>query len=337
MRRSLLALALLAGCSPDSKGSLELHVFNWGDYFAADTISNFEKETGCKVKVDEITSSEQLRSKLSRPPSGYDVAIVNDEILPGFIAQGLVEKLDLSKIPNLKNIQAKFRGLSFDPRNERSVPYMWGTTGLAYNKEKVTPAPDSWAALWDPKLAGKQTLLGDPREVFAAALWVTGGSPTALTPDAIDKAAAKLKELKPKAWTSTPKEQLGKGEALLSQSFNGDAVQAAKDGPVAFVIPKEGGTLWIDNLCIARGAKNVDLAHRFIDYILRPEVSAAITNEVFFAGPNEPAQKLVKKEVLENPMVYPSEADLKRCAFLAEPPADLKKKLLEAWAQVRGQ
>jgi spermidine/putrescine transport system substrate-binding protein len=334
MRRILLALLAFAGCS---KPQPELYVFNWADYFADDTIAAFEKEFGCKVKVDDITSAEALRAKLQLVPSGYDVVFVNDELMPAAVAGGWLEKLDLAKLPNLKNIAPKFRNLGFDPKNEHSVPYMWGTTGIAYNKEKLSPAPESWTALWDAKLANRVTMLGDPREVFAAAMWAEGLSPLQPTLETVEKAAKKLMERKPLAYNSAPKEMLGSGDAWLSQCFNGDAVQAADKAPIGYVIPKEGGTLWLDNLCVAKGARNPDLAHKFIDYILRPEVSAAISNKVFYANPNAEAEKLISKEVRENPFVYPPEADLKRCAFLSDPPPDVKKKLQDLWAKVRGQ
>ena len=334
MKRILLAALALAGCS---KPQPELYVFNWADYFADDTLANFEKEFGCKVKVDDITSTEALRAKLQLVPSGYDVVFVSDELMPACIANGWLEKLDAAKLPNLKNIAPKFRNLEFDPKNDHSVPYMWGTTGIAYNKEKVSPAPDSWAALWDPKLANRVTMLGDPREVFAAAMWVEDASPLKPTLESVEKAAKRLMERKPLAYNSAPKEMLGSGDAWLSQCFNGDAVQAADKGPIGYVIPKEGGTLWLDNLVIAKGAKSPDLAHQFIDYILRPEVSAAISNKVFYANPNAEAEKLIQKDVLENPLVYPAEADLKRCSWLVDPAPDVKKKLQDLWAKVRAQ
>ncbi len=334
MKGLLLALLAFAGCS---KPEPELYVFNWADYFADDTLSGFEKEFGCKVKVDDITSTEALRAKLQLVPSGYDIVFVSDELVPTCIEKGWLERLDPAKLPNLKNIAPRFRNLGFDPKNEYSVPYMWGTTGIAYNKEKVAPAPDSWAALWDPKFANHVTMLQDPREAFAAAMWVEGISPLRPTMESVERAARKLMERKPLAYNSAPKEMLGSGDAWISQCFNGDAVQAADKAPIGYVIPKEGGTIWLDSLCIPKGARNPDLAHKFIDYILRPEVSAAISNKVFYANPNAEAEKLISKDVRENPFVYPPEADLKRCAFLADPAPDVKKKLQDLWAKVRAQ
>ena len=339
MNRILLAALLFAaGCSPAKP---ELHVFNWADYFGPDTVKTFEKEFHCTVVLDYFESSEKLRAKLEGGRSGFDVVFPSNEVMRGFVAKGLIEKIDLEKIPNVKNIASKFRGLDYDPKNEYSVPYMWGTTGIAYNKKKVSPAPTSWTDLWDPKVEGHVTILDDPREAFAAAIWVEGGPALAPTGEAIDRAMKKLIAAKVKAFDGQPKLRLIKGEAWIAQCYSGDALQAAgakeRDGDIGFVIPKEGGTIWVDNLCIPKGAPNRELAHQFIDYLLRADVSAAIANEVQYANPNEAAQKLIKKEVLEDPIANPSEKELQRCAILKDIPPDVKKKLDDAWSQVKGR
>jgi spermidine/putrescine transport system substrate-binding protein len=338
MKRLALALLILSGCSEKKP---ELHVFNWADYFAPDTVKNFEKEFGCRVVLDYFESSEKLRAKLEGGQSGFDVVFPSNEVMRLFVAKGLVEKIDLAKVPNFKNIAARFRGLDYDPKNEYSVPYMWGTTGIAYNKTKVQPAPQSWAALWDPKMEGHVTLLDDPREAFAAAIWVEGGPALAPTEETIEKAKKKLIAAKVKAFDGQPKLRLIKGEAWIAHCYSGDALQAAaakeRSGDIGYVIPKEGGTIWVDNVCIPKAAPNRELAHKFIDYLLRPDVSAAISNEVAYANPNEAAQTLIKKEVLEDPVANPSEEELKRCSLLKDLPPAVKKKLDDAWAEVKGK
>lgn len=338
MKRFAVALMVLSGCSD---GRPELHVFNWADYFAPDTAKNFEKEAGCRVVLDYFESAESLRARLGGGRSGFDVVFPSDEVMRAFIAKGLIEKLDPAKLPNLKNLAPKFRGLDYDPKNEYSVPYMWGTTGIAFNKTKINPPPDSWAALWDEKVAGHVTLLDDPREAFAAAMWAEGGSPLSPDEGSVEKAKKKLIRAKVKAYDGQPKVRLIKGEAWIAQCYSGDALQAAaeksRSADIGYVIPKEGGTIWVDNLCIPRGAPNRELAHQFIDYILRPDVSAAISNAVGYANPNEAALKLVGKEVLEDPVANPSTEVLKRCSLLKELEPELKKKLDDAWAQVKGQ
>jgi spermidine/putrescine transport system substrate-binding protein len=318
-------------------------VFNWADYFGPETIKNFEKEFDCRVVPDYFESAETLRARLDGGNSGFDVVFPSDEVMRTFIAKRLLEPLDLGRIPNVKNLSAKFRGLEYDPKNEYSVPYMWGTTGIAYNKSKVHPAPDSWAALWDPKYAGNVTILDDAREAFAAAIWADGGSAIELSGDLIEKGRKKLASAKVRAFDGQPKLRLIKGEAWIAQCYSGDALQAAgadakeRSGDIGYVIPKEGGTIWVDNICIPKGAPNKGLAHKFIDYLLRPDVSAAISNEVSYANPNEAAQGLIHKEILENRAANPSEDELKRCSLLKELDPQIKRKLDDAWAQVKGR
>ncbi len=337
MRRAILAAAVLAGCGPSAP---ELHVLTWSDYFAKDTIRGFEREAGCRVVLDYMESSETLRVKLAGGRSGYDVVFPSDEVVPILIAQGALERLDRAAIPNVKNLHPKFTDLPHDPDNAYSVPYMWGTTGIAYLKDKVAPAPDSWEALWYPKLVGQMTMLDDGREVFAAAMRLTGADLRyAPSLEAVEKAKKKLLERKPKAYNSSPKEMLINGDCWIAQSYSGDALQASAElgGKVVYVVPKEGGTLWFDNLCIAKGAPQPGLAHRFIDYLLRPEVSAAITNETRFANPNEAAWKHVRRELLDDPLVFPPAEVLARCATLPVLPPGIRKALEAAWAEVKAR
>jgi spermidine/putrescine-binding protein len=338
MWAGLLAAALGAGGCQTGKGPT-LHVLTWPNYFAQNTQADFEKEFGCRVKIDFVENSEDYRTKLAGGKSGFDVVVPSDEVVADLVARGLLEKLDREKLPNLGNIAPAYRGLPYDPKNDYSVPYMWGTTGIAYNTDKVKPAPDSWGALFDPKWANRVTLLNDKREVFAAALRLDGAGPGSVSGAALKTAAQRFQSWKPQAYESDPKEKLMNGDAWLSQCYNGDALQAASGsaGKIAFVIPKEGGSLWLDNLAIAKGAPQLDRAHQFIDYLLRPEVSAAISNERFFGNPNRSALKLIKKEVLENRVAFPSAEDQKRLALLPALPAELKAELDASWAALRGR
>jgi spermidine/putrescine transport system substrate-binding protein len=332
MNRLLALTLVLAGCGPAEP---ELKLLTWPDYFAESTIPAFEKEFRCKVRIDYLDNSETLRTKLEGGASGYDVVMPSDEVVPALASRGLLEKLDPAKLPNLKNLAARWRGLPYDPKGELSVPYAFGSTGLAYRKDLLPAAPDSWAALWDPKLAGAVSMLDDGREAVWASMRLDGApAPTA---DAIAKAAKRFEGWKPRAWNSGPKELLVNGDVKLAQAYSGDALQAAadSDGKVAFVIPKEGGTLWFDNLCIAKGAAQRELAHAFIDYLLRPEVSAALTNERRFGNPNEAARAKIAKELQENRLVFPADDDLKRLAPLPPLGPDVKKALDAAWAGIR--
>ncbi|HYE99386.1 MAG TPA: spermidine/putrescine ABC transporter substrate-binding protein, partial [Planctomycetota bacterium] len=328
MKRVLLALACLAGCGD---GRPSLHVLAWPDYFAPDTIARFEKETGAKVVVDYIDSSETLRAKIAGGKSGYDVVFSSDEAVPSLVAAGLLDRLD--PLPGRKHIAPEFRGLAYDPEGAYTVPYMFGTTGLAWRKDAISPAPDSWAALWTH--SKKATLLADGREVIAAAMRLDGSS--ALTAETVAKAGKRFHGWKPLAWQSAPKDMLVNGDAHIAQCYSGDALQAAEatGGKVGFVIPKEGGTLWVDNLCIPKGAPQRALAHRFIDYLLRPDVSSAITKATRFGNPNAAARALLPLELLGNPLVFPPPDVRARLTDLPPLTPELKKVVDAAWASIQ--
>lgn len=338
MRRWLfLALAWGAGCRPPAP---ELHVLTWPDYFAPGTIAGFERENGCRVVLDYIESSESLQAKLEGGRSGYDVVFPSDEVVPLLAAGGMLERLDRARLPNLRNLDPRFLGLPCDPGNEHAVPYMWGTTGIAYLKDRIDPAPDSWAALWDPRYVPRLSMLDDAREAFAAAMRAVGADPRAVPgPDEIARAKAKLLERKPRAYDSSPRALLVNGDCWIAQCYSGDALQASEElgGRVGYVIPREGGTLWVDHLAVARGAQHFELAHRFIDYLLRPEVAAAITNATRFPNPNASARRFVRREVLEDPRVYPPDEVWRRCAPLPALPPDIRKVLHAAWAEVKAR
>lgn len=326
MKRLIALVLALAGCGPAEP---ELKLLAWPDYFAESTIPGFEKEFRCRVKVDYIENSETIRTKLEGGASGYDVVMPSDEVLPALVSRGLVERLDPAKLPNLKNLDARWKDTS------HGVPYATGSTGLAWRTDLLPTAPESWSALWDPKLRGAVSMLDDAREALSASMRLDG--PLAPSPGSIAEGAKRFAGWKPRAWNSSPKDLLVNGDVKLAQCYSGDALQAGADsaGKVAFAIPKEGGTLWYDNLCVAKGSARRELAHAFIDYLLRAEVSAAITNERGFGNPNEAARSKISKELLENPLVFPAGEVLRRLSPLPPLSPELKKTLDAAWAEIR--
>ncbi len=331
MKKLLATLFVLIGCS--GAPTPELHLLIWAEYLDDGLVKGFEKEFNCRVVVDNFDSGEALRAKIEKPPSGFDVVVPSDEVLPGFIAEGLLEKLDMARLPNFKNIDERFKGMPFDPRNEYSVPFHWGLTGIAYDSKG--PKPDSWAAIFE---AANGTILDDPRDVFAAALRLDGVELSGATAGQLDKAKARIAAAKPKAWNSQPQTMLIKGDVSIAMMYSGDAAQAAAErAGIAFVIPKEGGTLWFDNLAIAKGSKQAGLAHQFIDYLMRADVAAANTNFKKYPSPNEAAKPKIDKAILENPTIYPPEDILKRCKPLGDMKPEMRKKLLEAWGEIKSR
>jgi spermidine/putrescine-binding protein len=332
---ALLVAAALAGCS---RASETLHVFNWDDYFAPDTLSRFEREAGCRVTLDTYESGQDLLAKLVAGGEGYDVCFPSDEILPALLDKGLLLELDLGRIPNAKHLSPERLGLPFDPTNAYTLPYFWGTTGIAYNREKVNSAPASWNDLWNEAHGRRVSILDDAREAIGAALRADGRSANEADPAALRQAQERLLRQKPLllGYDSAPKERLISGEVWIAQCFSGDAIQARSAGAaIDYVVPREGASLWIDSMAIPKGARRADLAHRFIDYLLRPDVSAAIADHVGYANPNDAARALTRKEILEDPIVYPPPAVLERCEWLRPLPPAEKQRVEDLWAEVK--
>jgi spermidine/putrescine-binding protein len=338
MRPSLIILFAALVFSACSGKTEELHVFNWDDYFAPDTLSTFEEEVGCRVTYDKYASDQDLMAKLLAGGSGYDVCFPSDEMVPALIEKGLLEPLDLTKLNNWGNVAPDRLGLGFDKDNRYTLPYLWGTTGIAYNLDKVTPPPSSWKDLWNAAWRGRVSILDDAREALGAALRAIGKSVNESDVGLLQAAREKLVELKPRllGFDSAPKEKLIAGDVWIAQCFSGDAIQARNAGArIGYVIPAEGGTLWIDNMAIPKGASNPDLAHRFIDYLLRAEVSARIAGAVGYASANAASREFTNQEVLEDPIAYPPPEELRRCEVLRPLAAELKVRIEDLWAEVK--
>ncbi len=331
MRTLAAALIVVALFGCGSKPQPELFICVWADYLPDDTVKAFEKEQNCRLVVAYFSSSDQIKNAVVGGQGGYDLVWPSDDLMPMLVAAGGLEPIDESKLPNLKNLAERWR-----KDVKYGVPYSWGTTGIAVDTEKIAGKIDSWAALWDPKYK-PISMLDDAREAFAAALRLAGKSGNTTEPEAVEAAKKKLIDQKQHLlpYDSSPKTKLLAKGVSLCQCFSGDALQAANEGAkIAYVIPKEGGTLWADFMSIPKGAKNRELAHRFIDYILRPEVAAHITNDKGYATPNEAARAKIDAELLRNPIVFPSDDDLKRCERLTDI-GKARQAIEDGWAEVR--
>ena len=292
------------GGGPEEK---QLSFYNWTGYVAKSTIPGFEKQTGIQVTQDFYTSNEELLAKLQAGGTGYDVIVPSDYMVGIMIKSDVIQPLDKSKIPNFKNIGENFRGLSYDPDNEYSVPYQWGTTGILYNKKEIGELEESWNAMWDPEFEGKIGMLNDVRETMGAALYRLGYSVNTTDPDQLDEAEAALKEQKPllRGYFDSHSGSLPlveNGDLLLGHLFSGDAFLALSRSPdFDYIVPKPGATRWTDNMAIPAGAEHPDNAHKFINYILDAKVGAALTNFTYFNTPNEAALPMLDEALKKLP------------------------------------
>jgi len=283
------------GGGPEEK---VLNLYNWADYVAKSTIPNFEKQTGIQVTQDFFSSNEELLGKLQGGATGYDVIVPSDYTVGIMIKSDILQPLDKSKIPNFKNVGKKFEGLSYDPDNEYTMPYQWGTTGILYNKKEIGELEESWEPMWSPEFEGKIGMLNDPRETPGAALYKLGYSVNATDDEQLAEAEAELKRQKPLLrgyFDSTQNRPLVQnGDLLLGHVFSGDGFFAmSENDDLDYVIPKPAATLWTDNMAIPAGAEHPDNAHKFINYILDAKVGAALTNYTYYNTPNEAALPMI--------------------------------------------
>ena len=292
----------------------ELHIYNWSDYIADETVPGFEKEFGVKVTYDTYESNEEMVAKLQAGATGYDIIVPSGYIIPVLVATDLVSPLNKKYLSNWGNVAPIFQNLPSDPGSTHTVPWQWGTSGIAYRTDKVKTPIDSWAVFMDPKLKGKMTMMDDGREVIGAFLRYRGHSLNSTDAQQLAKAKADSVQAKKqlKAYLSAPvKAQLISGDVWISQLWNGDTTQAKAEQPnLGYVIPKEGCTIWGDSMCVPKSAPNKRAAHEWMNYILRPEVGAALSDATGYGTPNAASSKLLKTAV-----PYPTEEELKRLEY----------------------
>ena len=290
-------------------GNGQLNFYNWSDYVAESTIPDFEERTGATVTLDTYGSNEDLLAKLQAGGQGYDVIVPSDYMVAIMAKSDVIQELDFSKIPNFDNIGANFRGLPYDPENRWSVPYQWGTTGILYNQDEIGTI-ENWEPMFDPQYEGQIAMINDVRETLGAALMKQGYSINATETDKLEEARQDLVDQKPLLrgyFDSTEIAPLvANGDILLGHVFSGEGILTAieNDG-LAYVIPKPAATRWTDNLCIPAGARNADLAHEFVNYILAKEPGAELTNFTYYGTPNVAALPLVDEELKEIPQWNP--------------------------------
>jgi len=367
---TVLALAtLLTACSkpaeaPKSDAAAAsaaeekvLNVYNWSDYIEASVIEDFTKETGIKVQYDVFDSNEMLETKLLAGNTGYDIVVPSASFLYRQLKAGVHQKLDKSQLPNLANIDPDIakRLEAFDPGNEHSVNYMWGTSGVGYNVKKIAErmkdAPvDSFAMFYDPKIASKFadcgiSILDAPSEVLGTVLIYLGKDANSEKPEDLAAAEAVLKAVRPyikNFHSSAYIEQLANGEICLALGWSGDVLQAktravdAKNGvEIDYRIPKEGAVMFFDQMAIPKDAKHPKNAHIFINYLLRPEIAARNSTYISFANANKAATPLVDAAVTGNPNVYPpAELMSKLVPDMPESP-EFSRLLNRSWTTVK--
>lgn len=359
-------LAVIAGFAVATYGGVAaaqeekvLNVYNWSDYIAEDTIAKFEEETGITVNYDVYDGNEVLEAKLLAGNSGFDIVVPTlTPFAARHIESGLYQTLDKATLSNYGNLDPTLmeRVATRDPGNAHVVPYMWGTTGIGINVDMVRERLgadadlDSWDLLFDPETVAKLSdcgvsLLDTPEEVVPAMLNYLGHDPNSTSEEDLDDATEALLKVRPyvtKFHSSQYINDLANGDVCIAHGYSGDILQArdraaeAGNGvEVAYIIPKEGALMWTDVLAVPSDAPHPDNAHAFIDFILRPEITAAITNYVAYANANKAATPLVDEEVRDDPGIYPPQAVMERLYLADVLPLRYERKRTRAWTRIK--
>ncbi|HHT73958.1 MAG TPA: spermidine/putrescine ABC transporter substrate-binding protein [Firmicutes bacterium] len=307
----MLLVLTLSGCSRNKE---TLYVYNWGDYIDESVLGEFEKETGIKVVYDTFATNEDMYVKIKSGGSQYDLIFPSDYMITRMRDEGMLEKINLANIPNFKYIDDRFKGQDYDPKNEYSVPYMWGTVGILYNTTMVDDPVDSWDILWNPKYSKQIIMLDSQREAIGVALLRLGYSINTTDVDQLNEAAELLKQQKPLVLAyalDEAKDKMVAGEAALALVWSGEALYAMDENPdLDYAIPDEGTNLWFDGMAIPKGAKNKEAAEKFIDFLCRTEIAFRNADYTGYATPHTEARKLLDPEILNNKAAYPDEEDL---------------------------
>lgn len=321
MKRVLFALAfvLLCATSALARGG-DLYLYIWSEYIPDEVVAEFSRETGIKVHLSTYDSNEAMYAKIKLAGAGYDIIVPSSDYVSLMRQQGLLQPLDKKQLPNFSNLGGRFINQSFDPDNVYSVPYMWGSTAISVNTDLLgTQSVKTIDDLWKPELKGRLLLPNEPREAFALALKSLGYSLNETDPAHLEEAYQKLRTLIPLVRvfdSDSPKQALLSGEVSVGVVYSGEGFIANSENPqIAYVYPPKGFNLWVDSLCIPKGAKNTEAAHAFLNYLLRPSVAASISAEMGYATPNMKALPLLPESVRANPIIYPADSDLERGEF----------------------
>ncbi|MBQ4313764.1 MAG: spermidine/putrescine ABC transporter substrate-binding protein [Clostridia bacterium] len=348
----LVSLLTLFGCSSggvEMTGE-EINVYNWGEYIAngddgsLDVIREFERETGIKVNYTNYASNEEMYAKLSSGAADYDVIIPSDYMIERMISEGMLEKLNFSNIPNFSLIDPQYTGLSYDPNDEYSVPYTWGTVGIFYNKTMVDEediAEQSWDILWNEKYSGDILMFDNQRDAFGIALMKLGYSQNSTNPDEWQEAYELLDEQKPLVQAYVMDQifdKMANGEAALAPYYAGDArIMMEENEDIGFYVPKEGTNMFFDAMCIPKGSQNKDAAEKFINFMCDTDIALENIEYICYSTPHSEVFELLDEEIKANEGFYPPKSTLDKCEVFTDLPEDIYELMNDLWVKLKTQ
>ena len=325
--------------------NITLYVYNWGLYISdgsddsVDVLSAFEDLTGIKVNYTTFDSNESLYAKLKSGGATYDVIVPSDYMIGKMIQEGMLAPLNKENIPNISKIGESYTGMAYDPQDEYSVPYTWGTVGIIYNTEMVEEAPTSWDALWDVEYAGNILMFNNSRDAFAIGAKKLGMSLNPQTVEEVEIIAEELKAQKNVVQAYVMDEIFDKmsgGEAAMAPYYAGDAITMIDESPeLDFVIPEEGTNYFVDAMCIPANAKNKEAAEIFINYMCEPDVGLANIDFIGYSTPIEEVWERLDDEMKYSPIAYPSDEVMANTEVFVTLPDEINSAMDMAWSDMK--
>ena len=327
------------GCSSGGENG-KVVVYNWGDYIDPAVNSMFTKETGIKVVYSEYANNEEMYAKVEQGTGSYDVLFPSEYMIEKMINNDMLQKLDLSKIPNAANIDEQFKNLPYDPNNEYSIPYMWGTMGIVYNTKMVDEPVDSWDILWDSKYDDQIFMYDSERDSIMVALKKLGYSMNTRDEAELEEAKNLLIEQAPLVLAYVGDEGKNKminGEAALMLAWAGDAMVMLQENPdLAYAIPKEGSNWFVDGIVIPKNAENVEQAYQYINFLCRPDIAAMNAEYIGYSTPISEARELLPEEIKNSEVAYPDASVLEDPKMeMFNDPSDVISLYSSIWTQVK--
>lgn len=324
----------------------ELYVYNWGEYFDPDALAMFEDETGIKVTYDEYETNEAMYPIISNGAASYDLVCPSDYMVQRMISENLVEEINFDNVPNIKYVDTKYMDASkeFDPENKYSVPYLWGTVGILYNKTMVKEPVDSWGILWDTKYKDNILMQKSVRDAFGITLKYLGYSLNSTDEKQLEEAKQKLIEQKKSGVVQAyvvdeVRDKMIGNEAAIGVIYSGEALTCQKENPdLEYVVPKEGSNLWIDSWVIPKGAKNKENAEKFLNFLCKPEIAKMNFDYITYSIPNEEGRKLIEDaSQRDSKIAFPDWDSLTNCETFKYLGDDVDKIYNEKWKEIMAQ
>lgn len=333
---AVLMIFSMTACGGEKKTTIT--VYNWGDYIDESVIGEFEEKYGINVNYEMYDTNEAMYQKIKPGAVNYDIAFPSDYMISKMIKEDMLHKIDFNNIPNYKYIDENFKDLEYDSASEYSVPYMWGTVGILYNKTMVKEPVDSWDILWDEKYK-KQILMQDSqRETIGVALQKLGYSLNTRDLEELEEAKQELIKQKPLVLAyvvDEVKDKMISGEAALAVVWAGDAVTMIAQNPdLDYAVPKEGSNFFVDGMVIPKTSKNKKEAEMFINFMCEPETAFKNTDYIGYSTPHTEAKKMLDNEVSNDPVAYPSDEIIKTCEVYRDL-GDMVKIYDRIWTEIK--